>query len=79
MDEKLGPDDFELGEDVTEVARNPSGKSGLVVSIRFEGEEADELLRRVSFEEELPVAWCKAVILEKVYEQTWVKYIRVSA
>jgi len=75
----LGPDDFELGEDVTEVARNPSGKSGMVLSLHFDGDEAAELLRRVDFDEALPVAWCKHVILEKVYEQSWVKYIRVSA
>jgi len=80
----LGPEDFELpegvlGDEVTEVFLAPPEERGIVVSLHFKGEEARELVRRADFEEQRLTAFCKAIILEKVYEATWVKYIRVSA
>jgi len=78
-DQGLGPDDFELGDEVTEVFLAPPDQRGIVVSLHFKGDEARELVRRVEFDEALLAQWCKAVILEKVYAQTWVKYVRVSA
>ena len=41
MNERMGPDDIELGDEVIEVERRE--RAGVVVSVRLSAEEADRL------------------------------------
>jgi hypothetical protein len=41
MDERMGPDDIELGDEMIEVERR--AHAGVVVSVRLSAEEADRL------------------------------------
>ena len=43
MNESMGPDDIELGDEVIEVERRE--RAGVVVSVRLSAEEADRLQR----------------------------------
>jgi hypothetical protein len=71
----LNPDDFVLGEDVTDVARRPGG-AGMVVSVRFDSVEAFNVLARAEFNEETLTEYIRRLVLTDAYAPAYRVFVR---
>lgn len=64
------PEDFELGEDVTDLFRAPREQreqSGVVVSVRFSRDEATALLNAAEFHERFITDYVRDQVLKAAY------------
>jgi hypothetical protein len=63
----MDEDDFELGEDVTDVFIAPRNQRGVVLSVRFNLDEADAVFRCSEFWNKLATQYVKDLVLAEVY------------